>query len=74
MKRVGGIGATLARKALDHDGHAGFRSLRLNSPTLQELEERTSGLPTCRRVRGGFSILPLPAGRRRMSQAWTLEV
>ena len=52
---------------------ARLKSLRRKPPTPQELEERTSGSPTCRRVRGGFSIPPLPAGRRRMSQAWTPE-
>ena len=51
-----------------------LKSLRLKPPTPQELEARTSGSPTCRRVRGGFSVPPLLAGRRRMSQAWTLEV
>ena len=35
---------------------ARFESLRLKPPTPQELEERTSGSPTCRRVRGGFSF------------------
>ena len=56
------------------DSYCILKSLQLKPPTPQELEETTSGSPTCRRVRGGFSVPPLPAGRRRMSQAWTLEV
>ena len=43
---------------------ARLKSLRRKPPTPQELEERTSGSPTCRRVRGGFSIPPFACGAK----------